>query len=121
MRDNRVGVLLAGMGIGAAAGLLFARYSGAEFRKQIGDKADDAKAYLKDQAGAAADRVGKAADDIDHHLAKSKDAIRDVSNKAKDVLDAAAATTDKLVDQSRAAASTAAKMVEKHAQRVQNI
>ena len=32
-KDNRFAILLAGAGIGAAAGLLFARYSGVDVQK----------------------------------------------------------------------------------------
>jgi gas vesicle protein len=125
MKDNRIAILLTGMGVGAAAGLLFARYSGVELRKQITGRAGEAKAFLRNQTEVLVDRVGKAADEVEHHFAKGKDVVRDLNNKAKDIMEDASsvttAATNEFVDKSRAVASKAGKVIEKQGERLQNI
>src|ERR1035438_2283914 len=124
MKDNRIAILLTGMGIGAAAGLLFARYSGVEFRKQITRRAGEAKTFLKDQSDVLVDRVGKAAEQVEQHFAKGKDAVRDLNQKAKGIMEDASsvttAATNEIVDKSRAGAFQAGKVIEKQGQRLQN-
>ena len=98
-RNNGLTVLLAGIGVGAAAGLLLARYSGADLRKAIRRRANHATNTLKDQAGTLVDGVSKAAetghDQIATQLAKGKQAARYVSKNAKDFIDTAADAANK--------------------------
>src|SRR5437879_611797 len=47
MEDNRISYFFLGLGLGVAAGLLFAPKSGAETRDLILTKADESKDYLR--------------------------------------------------------------------------
>jgi len=82
-RDNRFAILLAGIGIGAAVGLLFARYSGLDVQKG----ADDDKAYIKKRAQTAAHGVESAAETVQEkvgsQVAKGKEAARDIGNRVR--------------------------------------
>ncbi len=108
-RDNRLTTLLVGIGIGAAAALLFAPCSGADFRKGIRKRADDAGADLKEQAEALANRVETVVDAVHDRvgseLAKGKDAARDISNIAKNAIETAAGVatnaTGEMLDRAR--------------------
>ena len=87
MTDNRLAILLTGIGIGAAAGLLLARTSGADLRKGIRKGALDATDYLKDQAEELVDRAGSvmqaSQDRFASELGKAKGEARDLGNRAK--------------------------------------
>lgn len=61
-RDNRFAILLAGAGIGAAAGLLLARCSGKDLRKGMRKRAGNAKNFLNEQAETLVNRVETAVD-----------------------------------------------------------
>lgn len=112
-KDKQWTILLAGVGIGAAAGLLVARYSGADLRKGIRKRADEVKDLLKDRTEALVDRVQTAVeegqDNLGSQLKKGKDAAREFSNKTKDVIETAAADTtnaaEEILNKSRAVAS----------------
>ena len=125
MKDNRLAILFTGMGIGAAAGLLFARYSGVELRKQMARRAGEAKTFLQDQADVLVDRAAKAVEQVEHIFAKGKDVVRDLNHKAKDIIEDASnvttAATDELVDKSRSVASKAGTVIEQQRQRLHNI
>ena len=49
--DNKFSYFFLGLGLGVAAGLLFAPKSGAETRDLLLTKADEGKAYLKKRTG----------------------------------------------------------------------
>jgi gas vesicle protein len=99
-KNNGWTMLLAGVGIGAAAGILLARCSGADLRKAIQQRADDATSFLKTQAGTVVDRVTNAAevghDRVAAQVAKGKEAVRSLNKNARDFLDTAADTTRKV-------------------------
>ena len=125
MKDNRLAILFTGMGIGAAAGLLFARYSGVELRKQMARRAGEAKTFLQDQADVLVDRAAKAVEQVEHTFAKGKDVVRDLNHKAKDIIEDASsvtsAATDEIGDKSRAIVSAAGTVIEQQKQRLHNI
>ena len=60
-KDKRLITFLAGVGVGAAGGLLVARYSGADLRKGIRKHAGEVKDLLKTGADELVDRVQTAA------------------------------------------------------------
>jgi gas vesicle protein len=112
-RDNRLITFLAGVGVGAAGGLLVARYSGADLRKGIRKHAGEVKDLLKTGAEELVDRVQTAAeegkDKVGSQLKKGKDAAREFSNKTRDVIETAAADTtnaaEEILNKSGAVAS----------------
>lgn len=62
MSDNdrsNVGWFLAGLGIGAVVGVLFAPKSGRELRENIAHSAHEGTEYLSDRAAKAKEQVGK--------------------------------------------------------------
>jgi gas vesicle protein len=112
-KDKRLITFLAGVGVGAAGGLLVARYSGADVRKGIGKHAGEVTDLLKTGAEELVDRVQTAAeegkDTLVSQLKKGKDAAREFSDKTRDVIDTAAAdatnVTEEILDKSRSVAS----------------
>ena len=111
--DKRLITFLAGVGVGAAGGLLVARYSGADLRKGIRKHAGEVKDLLKTGAEELVDRVQTAAeegkDNLGSQLKKGKDAAREFSNKTRDVIETAAAdatnAAEEILDKSRSVAS----------------
>ena len=86
--DNRFSYFFLGLGLGVAAGLLFAPKTGAETRDLIRSKADEGKEYikrasldLKDQAGDVIERgrtvVTKQRDNLSAAVEAGKQAYRD--------------------------------------------
>ena len=112
-KDKRLITFLAGVGVGAAGGLLVARYSGADLRKRIREHAGEVKDLLKTGAEELVDRVQTAAeegkDNLGSQLKKGKDAAREFSNKTRDIIETAAddAThaAEEILDKSRSVAS----------------
>jgi gas vesicle protein len=112
-RDNRLITFFAGVGVGAAGGLLVARYSGADLRKGIRKRASEVEDLLKAGAEELVDGVQTAAeegkDNVVSQLKKGKDAAREFSNKTRDVIETATADTTnaakEILDKSRAVAS----------------
>ena len=121
-RDNRWTMLLAGIGIGAAAGVLLARCSGAELRGAIQQRAGDATDFLKSQAGSIVDRAGSLAetghDKMVTQLAKGKELARDLNKNAKEFIGSTATITSKaagdVLDKSNSLASKAAEALKSH-------
>lgn len=117
-RDNKLTILLAGVGIGAVAGLLLARCSGADLRKAIQEQAQGATNYVRDQAGNLVERVSKVAetshDTVVNQLAKGKEAARNLTKSAKDFINTAADATTKatsdILDKSNSLAAKAAEV-----------
>jgi gas vesicle protein len=60
--DNKFSYFLLGVGIGVAAGLLFAPKSGPETRDLLRSKADEGKEYLKRRTMEARDQASDAID-----------------------------------------------------------
>ena len=69
--DSKLGYFFLGLGVGVAAGLLFAPSSGEETRKLIRDRAADSGDYLKRQTtdikSSAADLLDKSKDTLSKH------------------------------------------------------
>ena len=69
--DSKLGYFFLGIGVGIAAGLLFAPKSGDETRRLIRDRASDSADYLKRQSGElrnqATDLVDRSRDTISRH------------------------------------------------------
>jgi gas vesicle protein len=67
---------MAGLGIGAALGLLYAPKTGEETRQQILDAAEQGRDAVKDRARQARDQAGTWADKGRDYLNSQKDQIR---------------------------------------------
>jgi gas vesicle protein len=79
MADNDgSGILwfLAGLGIGAALGILYAPKTGEETRQQILDAAGQGRDVMKDRARQAREQAGTWADKGRDYLSSQKDQIR---------------------------------------------
>ncbi len=79
MADNDgSGILwfLAGLGIGAAVGILYAPKSGEETRQQLRDAAEQGRDVVKERAQQAKDQAGTWADKGRDYLNNQKDQIR---------------------------------------------
>jgi gas vesicle protein len=67
---------LAGLGIGAAVGVLYAPKSGDELRQQLREAAEDGRNSVKDRARQAREQAGTWADKGRDYLSQQKDQIR---------------------------------------------
>src|SRR5271169_2883293 len=79
MADNDGGGVLwflAGLGIGAALGILYAPKTGEETRQQILDAAEQGRDVVKDRARQAREQAGTWADKGRDYLNSQKDQIR---------------------------------------------
>jgi gas vesicle protein len=76
--DNKLSYFFLGLGVGVAAGILFAPKSGSETRELIRSKADEGKEYLK-----------RRSEDIRESAGDILDRGRGVLNRQKDQLNAA--------------------------------
>jgi gas vesicle protein len=69
--DSKLGYFFLGLGVGVAAGLLFAPKSGEETRRLIRDRAADSGDYIKKQSSEirnqASDLVDKSKDKLSKH------------------------------------------------------
>jgi len=110
MKNKGLALLVTGIGVGAVAGLLFARLSGVELRKQITRRAGEAATFLKNQSDAVVGRVTTAAIDVEHSLTNAKEAISRVAQTTKqhvgEATKATAAVTHEMHDASQAVIST---------------
>lgn len=76
--DSKLGYFFLGLGVGIAAGLLFAPNSGEETRAMIRSKANDGKDYVKRRSGEVRESASELID-------KGRDAV----NRQKEQLSAA--------------------------------
>ena len=67
---------LAGLGIGAAVGILYAPKSGGELRQQLREVAEDGGNTVKERARQAREQAGNWADKGRDYLSQQKDQIR---------------------------------------------
>jgi gas vesicle protein len=67
---------LAGLGIGAAVGLLYAPTAGDETRRKIRDAAEQGRDVVKDRARQARDQAGSWVDRGREYVEKQKDQLR---------------------------------------------
>jgi len=76
--DGNSGFLwfLAGLGIGAAVGILYAPKSGGELRQQLRDVAEDGRNTMKERARQAREQAGTWAEKGRDYLNQQKDQIR---------------------------------------------
>ncbi len=73
--DSKLGYFFLGLGIGVAAGLLFAPKSGEETRRLIRDRAADSGDYLKRQTTELKSTAAELLDKSKETLAKHKESI----------------------------------------------
>jgi gas vesicle protein len=83
------GYFLLGLGIGVAAGMLWAPRAGDETRQLIADKAGEGADYLKARAGESTDYVRQRADDIKQSASDLYEKGRSTVSRQKDTLNAA--------------------------------
>ena len=79
MADNDGGGILwflAGLGIGAAVGILYAPKSGEETRQQLRDAAEQGRDVVKERAQQAKDQAGPWADKGRDYLNNQKEQVR---------------------------------------------
>ena len=69
-------MVLAGLGIGAAVGVLYAPKSGGELRQQIREVAEDGRNSVKERARQAREQAGSWADKGREYMSQQKDQIR---------------------------------------------
>jgi gas vesicle protein len=67
---------LAGLGIGAAVGILYAPKSGDELRQQLRDVAEDGRNAVRERARQAREQAGSWADKGREYLNQQRDQIR---------------------------------------------
>jgi gas vesicle protein len=110
-----IGYFLLGLGIGVAAGILWAPRSGEETRQLLADRAGDSADYLRSRAQDGSEYVKNRTDDLKQSAADLYDKGRTTVSKHKETLAAAVdagkqAYRDALSDV-KAAAATAVNTV----------
>jgi gas vesicle protein len=75
MEDNRLSYFVLGLGVGVAAGLLFAPKSGAETRDLILTKADESKEYLRRRSEELRDSASDAIEKGKSAVAKQREQL----------------------------------------------
>jgi len=105
------GYFLLGLGIGVAAGILWAPKSGEETRQFLADKAGEGADYLKNRAQDGSEYVRQRADDVRHSASDLYEKSRSTVARQKDTLSAAVeagkqAYRDAVSDVKAAAASS---------------
>ena len=83
------GYFLLGLGIGVAAGVLWAPRTGEETRQIIAEKAGESADYLKDRAQEGSEYVRNRADDVKQSAADLYDKGRTTVTRQKETLNAA--------------------------------
>jgi gas vesicle protein len=84
-KDGRGGIgwFLAGLGIGAALGILFAPQSGSEMREVLLSKADEGKEFVRNRARGAREQASEWMDRGKDVLSQQKDQIRSAVEAGK--------------------------------------
>src|ERR1700730_10294571 len=75
MEDNRISYFFLGLGLGVAAGLLFAPKSGSETRDLILTKADESKEYLRRRGEELRDSASDAIEKGKSAVAKQREQL----------------------------------------------
>lgn len=83
------GYFLLGLGIGVAAGMLWAPRAGDETRQLIADKAGEGADYLKSRAGESSEYVRQRADDLKQSASELYEKGRSTVSRQKETLNAA--------------------------------
>lgn len=83
------GYFLLGLGIGVAAGVLWAPRTGEETRQLIADRANEGADYLKDRAQEGTEYVRQRAEDVRHSASDLYEKGRTSVARQKDTLNAA--------------------------------
>jgi gas vesicle protein len=83
------GYFLLGLGIGVAAGMLWAPRAGEETRQLLADKAGEGADYIKSRAGEGSEYVRQRADDIKQSASDLYEKGRSTVARQKDTLNAA--------------------------------
>jgi gas vesicle protein len=87
-KNHRMPILLAGLGVGAAAGLLFARTPGVRLRRDIRKRAYRLKHFVNEQAEAVIDRAGNMVEDVQERLTAAQDFSNQAQAFSKQAIDA---------------------------------
>jgi gas vesicle protein len=89
--DNKIhhlGWFLAGLGVGAVVGILYAPKSGRETRESIANSAREGTEYVRTKAQQTAEQVGVLVDQGKEHVSafvdKSKETVSTLVDKSKD-------------------------------------
>lgn len=77
--DNKITYFLAGLGVGALVGLLFAPRTGEETRRLIGEKATEGRDYMTRKSRDLADQAGE-------YISKGKEAAGEYAAKGKEAV-----------------------------------
>lgn len=85
---------LAGIGIGALVGILYAPKSGRETREDLAHGARGGKEYLRNKSKDAADKVGTLVD-------KGKDHVSDYMDRGRDAMDKGRAQWEEFVERGK--------------------
>lgn len=83
------GYFLLGLGVGVAAGILWAPRTGEETRQLLADKAGEGADYMKNRAQEGADYVRQRSDDLKQSASELYEKGRSTVTKQKDTLNAA--------------------------------
>jgi gas vesicle protein len=73
--DSKLSYFFLGLGLGVAAGILFAPKSGAETRQFLRSKAEEGTEYVKDQAGHLKETAAEAMERSKQTLQKHKESL----------------------------------------------
>lgn len=71
--DSKLSYFFLGLGLGVAAGVLFAPKSGAETRQYLRSKAEEGSDYVKDQADTIKETAAEALERGKHNIQKHKE------------------------------------------------
>src|SRR4051794_28061206 len=95
-RSGGFGWFLIGLGIGAAAGVLYAPKAGQETREDLAASAREGSEYVRQQSRRAADKVSDIAD-------RGRDQMNEYVDRGKDVVDRGRSQWNQYVDRGRQA------------------
>jgi len=81
--DNKLSFFFLGLGLGVAAGILFAPKAGSETREMIKSKTNESADYLRRQSGQIRDAAGDLVDRGRTVLNRQKDTLNDAMEAGK--------------------------------------